>query len=123
MDPASGPDTAAFPAVERTTDDIQIHYDGGWAAVYVNGELYDAPGDSYRQEEIAFDLLKVKQVHDNAWLRGGDGMDRGDGRTVARTLAEVETYRRERLAAAQKADELEAEAKRLLKQAKDLRTS
>lgn len=98
--------------VERTTQDIEIHYADGWAAVYVDGELYDAPGDAYRQEEIVFGLVSVKQVHDNAWLRGGDGVDRGDGKTPARTLDEVEAYRRQREADAKTADELEAEGLR-----------
>lgn len=98
---------------------LEIHYDsedtggsGEWAALYVDGKL-DQVGDAYLAEERAFELAGVTIVHDSAFLRGGDGMDRGDGKTVAATLDEVAAYRQQR-------DANLAEARRLQEQAAQL---
>jgi hypothetical protein len=96
---------------------IEIHYDpdGEWAALYVDGQL-ERVGDGYLAEERAFELLGVKTCQDNAFLRG-----QNERAGVARTLTEVAEYRAERERKTQRANELRAEAIRLLAEAEQLR--
>jgi hypothetical protein len=72
--------------------DLEIHYDPGgeWAALYVDGRL-ERVGDSYLAEEKAFEILGVKTVQDNAFLRGQHGRD-----GCAQTLDELAAYRTQR---------------------------
>jgi hypothetical protein len=95
---------------------LEIHYDpnGEWAALYVDGRL-DRVGDSYLAEEKAFDLLGVKIVRDDAFLRG---QDRRDG--VAQTLDELAEFRRQRDADRDAAARLREEAAQLLARAAEL---
>ena len=97
--------------------DLEIHYDpSGWAALYVNGRLdVDTVGDSYHAEERAFELLGVKQVQDNSFMRGHN-----DREHIADTLDEVAEYRRERDNARELATQMRAEAERLIAEAKEL---
>lgn len=96
---------------------VEIHNDpeGEWAALYVEGKLVCGPGDRYRIEEHAFEVLGVKVVDDPSFLRGRD-----DGTNVAHTVQEAREYAAERrrilAEAAQmviRADELRAHAKRI----------
>lgn len=96
--------------------ELEIHYSGEWAALYVNGQLDpDTVGDSYHAEEKAFELLGVKQVHDDAFMRGQSSRD-----GVARTLDEVWRYFRTREHKRETAVQKRAEAERLLAEAKEL---
>lgn len=72
----------------------------------------DRVGDAYLSEERAFELLGVKQVHDDAFMRG---QSQADG--VARTLDEVAVYRALRDSAKAEADALRAESERLIAEA------
>jgi len=95
---------------------LEIHYSGDWAALYVDGQLdHDTVGDSYHAEEKAFELLGVKQVHDDAFMRG---QDQRSG--VAQTLDEVADYRHARENRRSLAEQKRAEAERLLAEAKEL---
>lgn len=94
--------------------DIQIHYSGEWAALYVDGKL-EVVGDNYLAEERAFELLGVRQVQDDAFMRGQTSRD-----GVAKTLADVESYRASRKARGDKAQELRDEAMRLITEADKL---
>lgn len=86
---------------------LEIHYAGEWAALYVDGKL-ERVGDSYLAEERAFELAGVATEHDNAFMRG---QDKREG--VAQTLDEVAAYRAER-------ERRAAEARRLREQATQL---
>lgn len=98
---------------------LEIHYSDGWAALYIDGKLDgDSVGDSYVAEERAFDLLGVKQVHDNAFMRG-----QNQRAGVAPTLADVEAYRQEREARIAEAAEKRKTAERLLAEAAALEAS
>lgn len=90
---------------------LEIHYSDDWAALYVDGKL-DRVGDTYLTEERAFELTGVKQVQDNAFMRGQSFRE-----GVARTLDEVAEFRDQREANKVKAAELRAEADRLLAEA------
>lgn len=70
--------------------EVEIHYEqqwGEWAALYVDGKLVTV-GDNDNTEEKAFDVLGVRMVQDDAFMRG---QDRREG--VAQTLSEVAEYR------------------------------
>jgi hypothetical protein len=96
--------------------DLEIHYSGEWAALYINGELdQDTVGDAYHAEEKAFDLVGVKQVHDGAFMRG-----QSQRSGVAQTLAEVAEFRVARDGRLNEAARKRAEAERLLAEAKEL---
>jgi hypothetical protein len=96
--------------------DLEIHYDptGTWGALYVDGCL-ERVGDSYLAEERAFELLGVKTVQDNAFLRGQDGRN-----GCAQTLDELAAYRSQRDADRAEAARLRAEAAELLARAGNL---
>lgn len=95
---------------------LEIHYDpnGEWAALYVDGRL-DRVGDAYLAEEKAFELLGVKTLQDDAFLRGQGGRD-----GVAQTLDEVAAYRTERDAAKARAAQLRERAAELMAEAERL---
>jgi hypothetical protein len=90
---------------------IEIHYADEWAALYLDGKL-DRVGDAYLAEEKAFGLLGVKQVQDDAFMRG---QNQASG--VADTLDEVAEYRRQRDEALTEAARLRAQADELLAKA------
>jgi hypothetical protein len=96
---------------------MEIHYSEGWAALYVDGKLHGEPGDSYLAEEQAFALLGVKQIQDDAWLRGGNG--HGEP-APARTTDEIDEYRRARQARLDKAQAKRDQAARLIAEANAL---
>ena len=87
--------------------DLEIHYAEEWAALYVDGKL-ERVGDSYLAEERAFELLGVKIVQDDSFLRG-----QTQAAGVAQTLDEVVAYSDERDEKRRRAAELRAEAERL----------
>jgi hypothetical protein len=92
---------------------LEIHYDGEWAALYVDGTLDEnSVGDTHVAEERAFAMLGVKQIYDESFLRGGN--DRSD---AAKTLGEIAAYRAERDARLAKAGDLRRQAARLLDRA------
>jgi len=94
---------------------LEIHYDtGNWAALYVDGNL-ERIGDSYLAEELAFEILGVTIVRDASFMRG---QSQADG--VARTLDDVAAYRAQRDEKWATAEQLRAEAARLLAEAKEL---
>lgn len=95
---------------------LEIHYADDWAALYKDGKLVDrSVGDSYLAEEQALDMLGVKLVHDDSFLRG---QNQRSG--VATTLEEVEEYRIWRERARAEAQRLRGEAEVLLERAKEL---
>ncbi len=94
---------------------LEIHYDGSWAALYVDGNLRGEPGDSYRVEEEAFELLGVRQVQDDAFMRGQKHRE-----GVARTLAEVDEYRQTRTDRAAEVKRKREQAAALLAEAEAL---
>ena len=94
---------------------MEIHYAEEWAALYVDGKLKTV-GDSYLAEEMALNLLGVKIVQDDAYMRG---QNQRDG--VAKTLDEVHEYRVKRDAALARAAELRAQAAELEAQAAALK--
>ena len=91
---------------------IEVHEAEEWSAVYLDGKLVHGPADSYLADEWIREHFGVATVQDDAFMRG---QNRADG--VARTLAEVEEYRRERDARLARAIELRAEADRLTAEA------
>lgn len=91
--------------------ELEIHYAEEWAALYVDGKLM-VVGDSYLAEERAFQLLGVKQIHDDAFMRGQTSRD-----GVAQTVDAVIAYRADRQAREDKASKLREEAKLLLAEA------
>ncbi len=95
---------------------LEIHYADDWAALYVDGVLDpQSVGDSYIAEERAFAKLGVKQVHDDAFLRG---QTQRDG--VAKTLMEVAEYRTTRSERLRQAEEKRQLAARLVQEAEAL---
>lgn len=95
---------------------LEIHYADDWAALYIDGQLDpDTVGDKYNAEEKAFALLGVKQVHDNAFMRG-----QSQRSGVAPTLDDVAAYRWERDNKRDEAARLRQEAESLLARAKEL---
>lgn len=88
---------------------------GEWSALYVDGTL-ERVGDHYYVEERIFELLSVEIVQSDDFMRGRDTRE-----DVASTLEYLEDFRVAREAALQKADELQAEAKRLSQEATRLR--
>lgn len=96
--------------------ELEIHYAEEWAALYVDGKLLpETVGDSYLAEEKAFELLGVKQLHDDAFMRGQSGRD-----GVARTLDEVNQYKTDREARQMRAKKLRDEALQLMVEADKL---
>lgn len=91
--------------------DLEIHYCDDWAALYVDGDLVQV-GDSYLAEERAFQIMGVKTIHDDGFMRGGSSRE-----GVASTLADIVAYRTSRDAQLQRVMELRAEADALMKQA------
>jgi hypothetical protein len=94
--------------------ELEIHYAGDWAALYVDGRL-ESVGDSYLAEERALAMCGVKLVQDNAFMCG---QDKREG--VAPTLAEVASYREEREQRRAKAAEMREQAKVMLDKAAEL---
>jgi hypothetical protein len=95
---------------------MEIHYAQEWAALYVDGQLVeDTVGDTYHAVDEALERAGVKQVYDDAFMRGQTGYD-----GVAKTLVEVETYRLAREERLARAVALRADADALLSQAKQL---
>jgi hypothetical protein len=92
----------------------ELHYEDEWAALYVDGKLVTV-GDAYSSEEYAFSLLGVKQVHDNAFMRGQNGRD-----GVAQTLDEAAVYRAGLDEKVAEADRLRLEVNRLLSRIDEL---
>lgn len=99
-----------------TTPKLEIHYDpnGEWAALYVDGRL-EKVGDSYLAEERAFEILGVRVIQDDAFLRG-----QSQASGVAQTLDEVVTYAEEKVRRMVEAGDLREEAARLLAQADEI---
>lgn len=97
-------------------DNMEIHYSGDWAGLYVDGLLVQV-GDVYVAEAMALGLAGVKTVHDPAFMRGQKHRD-----GVARTLDEVDTYRQLRDDRNARAAALDAQAAQLAAQAAQLRT-
>lgn len=95
-------------------DPLEIHYSDGWAALYVDGNL-ECVGDSYIAEEQAFQILGVRQIQNDAFMRGQTSRD-----GVAQTLEEVEAYETERFKRQEKAEALREQANELLAQAREL---
>jgi hypothetical protein len=93
---------------------LEIHYADEWAALYVDGKL-ERVGDSYLAEERAFEILGVRIVQDDAFMRG---QKRADG--VAQSINEVEALREQREENRRRAAELRHQAERLLQQAGEL---
>ncbi len=79
--------------------DLVIFKDPGgeWSALYMDGKL-EHIGDHYVVNERAFELAKVQVIQDNAFLRGGDGVERNGDKSTgpAQTLEEIEAYRHQR---------------------------
>ena len=86
---------------------LEIHYAEEWAALYRDGELVRV-GDTYNTEEEAFQILGVKIVQDDAFMRGQNSRD-----GVAQTIDQVDEYRWAR-------DNKQAEAGRLRQEAEEL---
>lgn len=94
---------------------MEIHHSGEeWSALYVDGRLEEV-GDTYVVEERAFELLGVKEVQDDAFMRGQKSRE-----GVAPTIDEVEAYRAEREASKARAAELREQAAALLAEAEQL---
>lgn len=98
--------------------DLEIHYSGDWAALYVDGQLDpDTVGDSYIAEERALELMGVTQVVDDAFMRGRTGRE-----GVAETLDQVRAFKEHRDYLVEKAEQLEAQADELRSQAEEIRS-
>lgn len=87
-----------------------------WSALYINGQL-DTVGDSYLVDERLEELLEVKHYDSDDYFLGNPVQSYA---TAAKTLAEIETYQKEKLDAKVKAETLREEAKRLLEEADKL---
>ena len=92
---------------------------GEWSALYVDGKLVQS-GDHCLVEDKIAELLGVKEVQSDDFLRGGDSYS-----DVAETLDDIENYRERhnavRKAKLTEADRLQAEAYRLLEESRCLR--
>lgn len=93
---------------------LEIHYADEWAALYVDGKL-ERVGDSYLAEGRAFEILGVRTVQDDAFMRG-----QTSAAGVAQTVEEAAAFARERETKRMRAAELRAEAERLLREAGEL---
>jgi hypothetical protein len=91
----------------REIPDMEVHEAEDWAALYVDGKL-DRVGDAYLADERIREIVGVRTVQDDAFMRGQGGRD-----GVAQTVAEVEAYARERRERQERAAALRAEAARL----------
>lgn len=98
----------------RAMPKLEIHYADEWAALYVDGKL-DRVGDAYLAEERAFSLVGVKQVQDDAFMRG-----QSDREGVAQKLEEVAAYRKTRDHREEQAKKLRDEAQQLIARAEEL---
>lgn len=99
----------------REIPDMEVHEAEEWAALYVDGRL-DRVGDAYLTDERIREIVGVRTVQDDAFMRG---QIRADG--VAQTVAEVEEYSRQRQRRRERAAALRAEAARLEAEAAALR--
>lgn len=93
---------------------LEIHYADEWAALYVDGKL-NRVGDIHNTEERAFELLGVRQVQDDAFMRG-----QSQRAGVATTVNEVDEYREWRDNGIAEAARLREEAAALLARATEL---
>lgn len=101
---------------DPTTFEVHIYDD--WAALYIDGELH-VEGHEYNVNERIFNLLGIKEVQDDAFMRGRTGHDTAPTLDDVRrykearedTLARVEELRREADNLRLRAEELELEAK------------
>lgn len=96
--------------------ELEIHEAEEWSALYIDGKL-ERVGDSYLAVEKVFELLGVKVVQDNAFMRGQYARE-----GVAPTLADIESFRVERDARQAEADELAARADELQARAHAIRS-
>lgn len=99
------------------TPKLEIHHAGEWAALYVDGKL-DCVGDAYNTEERAFEVLGVRVVQDDAFMRG---QDQRSG--VAPTLNAVHEYAGARFARQEEAARLRTQAAELITRANELEKS
>ena len=90
---------------------VEIHEDGEWSAVYLNGRLIRV-GDTYLADEWVRDHFGVLTVQDDAFMRGQSSRD-----GVAQTLEEVLEYARVREERLSRGAALRAEAARLVAEA------
>lgn len=92
---------------------MELHYADAddYAALYVDGLLVTV-GNSYIVEGKAFGILGVRQVQDDAFMRG-----QTEREGAARSLAEVDSYRAERERRKEAAAKLRKEAAKLLAEA------
>lgn len=77
---------------------LEVHHAEEWAALYINGKL-DRVGDAYLATERIYEIVGVRYVQDDAFMRGQTHRD-----GVAKTLDEVREFaenreQRRRLAA------------------------
>lgn len=94
-----------------------VVYEGSedWSALYIAGKL-DMVADHYLVDERLREHFGVTTIQSDDFLQGGS--QRGD---VAKTLAEAEAYGSSSAKDHSQAEELEAQAAALLKQAAELR--
>ncbi len=108
-----------------TIPDLVLYVGSGeWSALYADGELVQC-GDHYLADEKIREYAGVT-VHDsNAFLLGGDGVQRREGGNVvspgpAQNLAEVDRYVAARAAALQDAAAAREQAARLIEAAEEM---
>lgn len=94
--------------------ELEIHEAGDWAALYSNGNLV-ATGHTVHEE--ALQMLGVKTIQDDAFLRGGTGSGRKGTPSVATTLDEVREYAAERNFRREQARQLREQAATLITEA------
>lgn len=98
----------------ETGSNIEIHEDGDWAAVYLDGRLIRV-GDAYLADEWLRAHFGVTTVQDDAFLRGQTSRE-----GVAKTLDEVRDYAQSRQERLDRAAALRAEAQRLEDEAQQI---
>lgn len=96
-------------SVDEVFPKLEVHRYEDTAALYVNGQL-DRTGEEYVIVERVFELLGVKLVTDNAFIRG-------DADTFASSLDEVARYRAVRDDGRREAHDMRVKAAELVRQA------
>jgi hypothetical protein len=100
--------------LEQRMPKVEVHEEGEWSALYIDGKL-DRVGDHYLADERIREIFAVEVVHDDAFMRGQNTRD-----GVAKTLDEVHAYVKERAERIHAAADKVRQAELLLAEARAL---
>lgn len=103
------------PAGHLEGKDVRLYSHEDWAAVYVDGELMDGPGDRYLRIEYLLHGFGVEEYDTSAFNYDENGVE-----TPARTVQVINDRIKHREFAAQTEARLRAQAADLLAQADEI---